>query len=224
MQLRMASGAHYRQRPSACGDRVCSPLPSRSSAMPTTWPQHASLLTSSSKISAGSTSEVLHAMADQAIGAVMLSEGDPSTSLSRLRSARSAWTRSNMPYEAAGASVLLGLGYVSLGDQTSAELEFENARVAFDELGARPDLDRLRSLQGRSGLASPPSPSERSGLSNRELEILTHVASGQTNREIAAALTISQHTVGRHLENIFAKLGVSSRVAATAYAYEHDLL
>ncbi len=80
------------------------------------------------EISAGSTSEVLQAMADQAIGAVTLSEGDPSTSLSRLRSARSAWTRLNMPYEAARASVLLGLGYVSLGDQTSAGLEFENAR------------------------------------------------------------------------------------------------
>ncbi len=64
----------------------------------------------------------------------------------------------------------------------------------------------------------------RSRLSSRELEILTHVASGQTNREIAAVLTISQHTVGRHLENIFSKLGVSSRAAATAHAYEHDLL
>jgi DNA-binding CsgD family transcriptional regulator/tetratricopeptide (TPR) repeat protein len=176
------------------------------------------------EISAGSASDVLKAMADQAIGAVTLSEGDPATSLSRLRSARSAWTRLNMPYEAAGASVLLGLGYVSLGDQTSAGLEFENARVAFDALGARPDLDRLRLLEARSGLVPPASDGGRSGLSNREVEILTHVASGQTNREIAAALTISQHTVGRHLENIFAKLGVSSRAAATAYAYEHDLL
>ena len=61
-------------------------------------------------------------------------------------------------------------------------------------------------------------------LSTRELEVLGHVASGQTNREIAAALTISRHTVGRHLENIFTKLGVSGRAAATAYAYEHDLL
>jgi len=54
--------------------------------------------------------------------------------------------------------------------------------------------------------------------------VLAHVADGKTNREIAEALTISQHTVGRHLENIFAKLGVSGRAAATAYAYEHDLL
>jgi ATP/maltotriose-dependent transcriptional regulator MalT len=73
-------------------------------------------------------------------------------------------------------------------------------------LGETPELDRRR------------------GLSRRELEVLGHVASGETNREIAAALTISQHTVGRHLENIFSKLGVSSRAAATAHAYEHDLL
>ncbi len=174
------------------------------------------------EISAGSPSDVLRAMADQAIGAVILSEGDPSTSLSCLRSARSAWTRLHMPYEAARASVLLGLSYVSLGDRTSAGLEFENARVAFDALGAQPDLDHLRSLQALPGQAA--SDNERSGLSNRELEILTHVASGQTNREIAATLTISQHTVGRHLENIFSKLAVSSRAAATAYAYEHHLL
>lgn len=129
-----------------------------------------------------------------------------------------------MPYEAARASLLLGLGYVSLGDRTSAGLEFDNARLAFDALGARPDLDRLRSLQERSGLAAPPSQRiAQSELSTRELEVLAQVASGLTNREIAAALTISQHTVGRHLENIFAKLGVSGRATATAYAYEHDL-
>ena len=177
------------------------------------------------EISADSTSEMLQAMADQAVGAVTLSEGDPAASLARLRSARSAWTRLHMPYEAARASLLLGLGYVSLGDQTSAGLEFENARVAFDTLGAQPDLDRLRSLRERSGLSTlPPTADGSRGLSTREREVLAHVASGSTNREIAAALSISRHTVGRHLENIFSKLGVSGRAAATAHAYEHDLL
>ncbi len=86
-------------------------------------------------------------------------------------------------------------------------------------LGARPDLDRLARLKGLLG--------ERAGddlLSEREREVLAHLAAGKTNREIAADLTISQHTVGRHVENIFAKLGVTSRAAATAYAYQHHLL
>jgi DNA-binding NarL/FixJ family response regulator len=131
-----------------------------------------------------------------------------------------------MPYEAARTSVLLGLGCVSLGDRTSADLEFENARLAFERLGARPDLERLRSLRTRSGTSTVPASGHDgpADLSGRELEVLAHVAQGETNRQIAAALTISQHTVGRHLENIFAKLGVSGRAAATAYAYEHDLL
>lgn len=177
------------------------------------------------EISAATDSAVLRAMADHALGAVALSEGDMSTALPRLRSARSAWTRLAMPYDAARASVLLGLGCISLGDQTSAALDFENARTAFETLGARPDLERLQSLRADSGLPVETSDHDRQeGLSKRELEVLGHVASGQTNREIAAALTISQHTVGRHLENIFSKLGVSGRAAATAYAYEHDLL
>jgi DNA-binding NarL/FixJ family response regulator len=62
------------------------------------------------------------------------------------------------------------------------------------------------------------------GLSAREREVLAGLAAGQTNREIAETLVISQHTVGRHVESIFAKLGVSSRAAATAYAYQHGLL
>jgi DNA-binding CsgD family transcriptional regulator len=164
-------------------------------------------------------------MADHALGAVALSEGDLSMSLPRLRSARSAWTRLQMPYEAARSSVLLGLGCVSLGDQAAAALDFENARIAFEALGARPDLERLQSLRSGAGLpADGPGLDRKAVLSTREIEVLGHVASGQTNREIAEALTISRHTVGRHLENIFTKLGVSGRAAATAYAYEHDLL
>jgi len=178
------------------------------------------------EIAGNSTSAVLHAMASQAAGAVALSDGDPATALSRLRNARSAWTRLQMPHEAARTAMLVGLGCAALGDRTSAEVELENARLTFETLGAQPDLDRLQSLRTRAGLGSGAAP-EHSGpgeLSARELEVLAHVARGETNREIAAALIISQHTVGRHLENIFTKLGVSGRAAATAYAYEHNLL
>jgi DNA-binding NarL/FixJ family response regulator len=62
------------------------------------------------------------------------------------------------------------------------------------------------------------------GLTARELEVLRLVAAGKSNRQIAAELVISEHTVARHLQNIFAKLDVSSRTAASAFAYEHDLV
>jgi DNA-binding NarL/FixJ family response regulator len=123
-----------------------------------------------------------------------------------------------MPYEAARTAVLLGLACAALGDQSAAMLELDNARATFTELGARPDVDRLAGLRGLLG-----EPADDM-LSEREREVLAHLAAGKTNREIAAHLTISQHTVGRHVENIFAKLGVTTRTAATAYAYEHHLL
>jgi len=92
-------------------------------------------------------------------------------------------------------------------------LELEAARGIFERLGAKPDLARLASRAA-----------DAHGLSRRELEVLRLVASGKSNREIAAALVISEHTVARHLQNIFAKLDLSSRAAATAFAFEHDLV
>lgn len=168
-------------------------------------------------IAAQSTSQVLGAMAEQARGTVLLAAGDAAAALVPLRAASRLWQRLRMPYEAARAAVLLGRECLALDDRSSAELEFDNARRTFADLGAEPDLVALRAVTGEA-------PGERGGLSARELEVLAHVANGKTNREIAEALTISQHTVGRHLENIFAKLGVSGRAAATAYAYEHHLL
>ena len=70
-----------------------------------------------------------------------------------------------------------------------------------------------------------PAPSKSAhGLSPRELEVLRRVAGGKTNKEIATELVLSERTVERHVSNIFAKLGVSKRAAATAFAYEHQLL
>lgn len=62
------------------------------------------------------------------------------------------------------------------------------------------------------------------GLTAREAEVLRLVAEGGTNKDIARTLVISEHTVARHLNNIFAKLGVGSRASATAYAYAHGLV
>jgi DNA-binding NarL/FixJ family response regulator len=97
-------------------------------------------------------------------------------------------------------------------------LELEAAREAFLELGAAPDLARLDALTGRAAAA------DTHGLTARELEVLRLVAAGRSNHEIATALVISDHTVARHLQNIFAKLGVSSRTAASAFAFEHHLV
>jgi len=169
---------------------------------------------------------VLGALAARAMGTVHLSEGDPSAALTHLRAAAAAWQHLRMPYEAARTAVLLGLSCAALGDGASAALEFANATDAFTELGANPDLDRLRSLTGGLGAhgGTGRTARETRSLSKREREVLLHVTAGKTNREIAVELVISEHTVGRHLENVYAKLGVTSRAAATAYAYEHGLV
>jgi DNA-binding CsgD family transcriptional regulator len=133
-----------------------------------------------------------------------------------LREARTTWQRLPIPYEAARSAVLVGLGCAASGDSASAALEFGNARAIFESLGAGPDLRRVCQLAGRHVARGP--------LSVRELEVLALVAEGRTSRQVATALGISQHTVRRHLENTFAKLGVKSRAAAVASAYEHDLL
>jgi DNA-binding CsgD family transcriptional regulator len=72
-------------------------------------------------------------------------------------------------------------------------------------------------------LADAGAPAGPGGLTAREVQVLGLVATGRTNREISVALVISEHTVARHLQNIFAKLGVSSRTAASAFAFEHHL-
>jgi DNA-binding CsgD family transcriptional regulator/tetratricopeptide (TPR) repeat protein len=173
-------------------------------------------------IAAGSASPVLRAMADQATGAALVDEGDAAAGLVHLRAAAAAWQSLRMPYETARVAALVGVACSALGDRTTAALEFENARRTFTELGATPDLERLGPLTGAPPAAA--ATGTASVLSERERQVLARVAAGKTNREIAAELVISQHTVGRHVENIFAKLGVTSRAAATAYAYEHDLL
>ena len=102
------------------------------------------------------------------------------------------------------------------GDAEGARLELRAARATFERLGARPDAQRAAAfLDDPSGLPA--------GLTAREIEVLRLVGTGMTNRDIAATLVISQHTVARHLQNIYAKLGVPTRAAATAFAFEHGL-
>lgn len=170
------------------------------------------------ELAAAFGSMLLAATAAQARGAVLLSEGDAAAALVSIRHAWHKWEELGAPYEAARARVLISLACRQLGDDATARWELEAARDALDGLGARPDVARVASLIAGG------EPSESYGLTARELEVLRLVAAGKSNREIASALVISQHTVARHLQNVFAKLDVPSRTAASAFAYEHDLL
>lgn len=160
----------------------------------------------------------VRALSAHATGAVLLAEGQAKAALGTLRRAWTAWRELDVPYEAARIRVLVGLACRELGDQDSAEMELDAAAAAFERLGAIPDHARLEELSRKRPAKSA------AGLTERELEVLVLIAAGKTNRAIASELFISEKTVARHVSNIFTKLGLSSRSAATAYAYEHHLV
>ena len=155
---------------------------------------------------------LLRALAAAADGRILLACGEPQAALSRLRMAARLWTELGAPYEVARVRVEIGTACGALGDKDGAALEADSARAAFAQLGAAPDAARLQP----SGSANV--------LSARETEVIRLIAAGESNHKIAAALVISERTVERHVSNIFAKLGIASRAAATAYVYEHRLL
>jgi DNA-binding NarL/FixJ family response regulator len=159
----------------------------------------------------------LGARAAQARGAVELADGDAARARSSLRRAAEAWQQLRAPYEAARTRELAAIACRVLGDDETAALELDAVRAAYVELGAKTDLARIRA-DGEDARF------DAHGLTGREIEVLGHVAAGATNKAIATELVLSERTVDRHVSNIFAKLGVSSRTAATAYAYEHHLL
>ena len=170
------------------------------------------------EISARYERGMLGAIVAHAEGAVGLAEGDARAALLSLRHAWQVWQELEVPYEAARVRVLVGLACRALGDDDTASLELEAARGVFAQLGATPDLVRVDSL------ARPVPSTDARGLTPRELQVLRLVAAGATNKAIAVELVLSERTVDRHVSNIFTKLGVSSRTAATAYAYEHQLI
>jgi DNA-binding CsgD family transcriptional regulator len=160
----------------------------------------------------------LHAISSYASGAVAFADGDARAAMGLLRKAWSVWCELEAPYEQARARLLIGLACRELGDEDTAAMELDMARGGFVQLGAAPDVAKL------DGLASPTSPHQTAGLTGREIEVLELVAAGQTNREIAKALIISEKTVARHISNIFTKLAVTSRAAATSYALRRGLV
>jgi ATP/maltotriose-dependent transcriptional regulator MalT len=161
-------------------------------------------------------SPTIDAAAVSARGALRLAQGDATAALRAARHAWQLWQALDCPFEAASARRMLGLACRKAGDEDGAELALSAAGAAFERVGAAREAARTAELLGRGGLPA--------GLTARELEVLRLVAAGRSNREIADELYLSVKTVARHLSNIFCKLGVSSRTAATAFAYEHDLV
>ena len=161
---------------------------------------------------------MLAAIAAQSRAAVELACARPQNALGPAREAFRIWQQLSAPYPAARARVLLGRACRALGDAETARIEEELAREVFVRLGAAPDLAALD--------VPKPSPAARTpgGLTARELEVLRLVATGQTNKAIAKQLFLSEKTIDRHVSNIFAKLNVASRAAATAYAYQNSLV
>jgi DNA-binding CsgD family transcriptional regulator len=161
---------------------------------------------------------MLDATGAQARGAVALAEGDAAGALGAVREAARLWQELGARYESARARELIGLACLQLGDADAGHMELEAARDVYQRLGAARDAARVAKLVG--GVERDVA----GGLTAREVEIVRLVATGRTNRAIAEELVISEKTVARHLSNVFAKLGVSSRSSVTAFAYEHELV
>lgn len=159
----------------------------------------------------------LRAIAAQAKGAVELGCGRACAALVPLRHAERVWQELDAPYLAARVRIVVAQCCRALGDEDGVSLEVAAVRSIFERLGAAPDLTRLEAL------FAAPTAERRHPLTRRELEVLRWVAAGKTNKAIAATLCLSEKTVERHLSNIFTKLDVRSRAAATAYAFEHRL-
>jgi len=159
----------------------------------------------------------LEAAAAEAAGAVLLAEGDARAALAELRRAWKAWQDIDASYESARVQALIGRACDKLGDAATGRDHLDAARAVFERLGALPALALCDDNNSDSGASAT------GALTAREREVLALLAAGRTNRQIGEALHISEHTVARHVSNLFNKLAVSSRTAAAAYAHRHGL-
>ncbi|HET9666105.1 MAG TPA: response regulator transcription factor, partial [Desertimonas sp.] len=159
---------------------------------------------------------LLRAHAAGAAGAVLTAAGDPKTALVELRRAFNEFNSLGVRYHAARTRLLIADACAALGDHDSAAIESSAARAVLETLTSTATTVHAT--------VAPGTTSSPGGLTQRELEILRLVARGKTNRGIAQELVISEKTVASHVSHIFTKLGVTSRSAATAYAYDHNLV
>ena len=170
------------------------------------------------RIAEVSAATLLAAFAAQADAAVLVAEGDPRGAIAAARRAWTLFQEVEAPYHAARARILIGCAARALGEHDAAAMELDAARWVFEQLGALPDVAYIDSLTRANR------PQDAGGLTAREVQVLRLVAQGKTNKAIASELFISEKTVHRHVSNIFLKLDLSTRAAATAYAYQHGLV
>jgi DNA-binding CsgD family transcriptional regulator/tetratricopeptide (TPR) repeat protein len=161
---------------------------------------------------------LLKGVALRSRGAILLAEGNATDALATFAKVWEYWSTLEVPYETARLRLLSAQASKQAGDEHTANLEFDAARHVLEQLGADHDFKMLQVLSRSTPDETP------GGLSPREVEILTLVAKGKSNREIASDLVISERTVARHMSNIFNKLDVASRTAASAFAFENDLV
>jgi DNA-binding NarL/FixJ family response regulator len=166
----------------------------------------------------GDSAAILGALAAEARGALHLADGEPQAALSPLRRAFQVWHQLAAPYLAARVRVRIAEACRALGDRDGCRLELEFAREVFLKLGAAPDVARVDAIAQAKSADAP------AGLTPRELEVLRLLASGRTNKAIAKQLFLSEKTIDRHVSNIFTKINVASRAAATAFAYQQQLV
>jgi len=163
-------------------------------------------------------SPLLRGIALRSKGAVLLAQGHAAQALATFGEVWGHWSALEVPYESARLRLLIAEACRQMGDEHTASSEFDTARRALERLGATHDLKRLEALSDSTPAEAP------GGLSPREVEILSLVAKGKSNRDIASELVISERTVARHMSNIFSKLDVTSRTAASAFAFENNLV
>lgn len=165
------------------------------------------------ELAKASDARFLRAAAAMARGRVALRTGEPQQALASLREALEGFGAAGSPYDVARCRVAVAEACEAYGDRETARLERDAARQTFRSLRAVPDLEALDGVTRK----------ERHGLTAREAEVLRLVASGATNRGIADQLVLSEKTVARHVANVFAKIGVSNRAAATDWAHRRGL-
>ncbi len=212
------SRAPWTRRPNGPDGASCCPPSSRSCWPPATAMAARRGVDELAEIAGIYGTPALAAEASLTRGAVLLADGDARAALVPLRESVKLWRVLDAPFDEARARVVVAQACRAVGDEDTAASELEAARAVFRRLGAAPALARVETLLATRSAAGS------SGLSSRELEVLRLLATGKTNRAIADELVLAVRTVDRHVSNVFTKLGVSSRAAATAYAYEHDLV